>query len=534
MEGSLLLWCWLLAVGAAAGVAGLRRWERDGTGPAQGPVGLRAWTQAVLAALLGGSVLVVLFVADPFARLAFPALDGGGLTPILEHPALLYHPPILYLGQTLLAVPFAVTVAALLTGRLDAAWLAVARRFALVAWVALSAGMVTGAHWAYQELGWGGFWAWDPVENASLLPWLATTAFLHAALVVERRNRVRAWTAGLALAAFAVALVGAYLTRSGATGSVHAFAEARAVGVAFLAGVAPVVIGGGGLLIRRWRSLGDGWAPDGPGSREAALLANNAVLVAGLVVVTAGTLAPLVSEWVGGDQFVVAPGFFASLTAVPALVALALAGIGPALSWSGRRPADARQRLVVAGAGAASGVVMTFGLGLFSPLMVAAAVAGGATVTLSVVQGWRGRRRTRSLAAALGHLGLALALLGIAGSTRGSEITGPLAQGEQLTLGRYRVVQEGLIQRTGERRSSVRVQLGLFMGDDRVGTLRPGLDTYHGPGGSGAPLPETALRSTLREDLLVTVVRIDTERGVAVLEVYRRTHAQAEPVPQPA
>ncbi|MDQ3944712.1 MAG: cytochrome c biogenesis protein CcsA, partial [Actinomycetota bacterium] len=243
MEGSLLLWCALLNTAAVIAVSHVRR-----SAPA-----LWAGAQAVLAAVTGAALLLPLLVADPFARLAVPALDGGGLTPILEHPAMLYHPPILYLGQTMLALPFALTVAALATGRLDAAWLAATRRFALMAWVALSAGMAAGAHWAYQEVGWGGLWAWDPVENGSLLPWLATTAFLHSALVVERRRRVGGWTAGLPLSAFVLGLLGVYLTRSGATGSVHAFAEARAVGVAVLAGVVVAALTGAALLARRWR-----------------------------------------------------------------------------------------------------------------------------------------------------------------------------------------------------------------------------------------------------------------------------------------
>jgi cytochrome c-type biogenesis protein CcmF len=509
MSGSLLLWCWLLAVGITVALVRLRRNDPD----------LSGGVQAVGGVMVGAATLLVLAGADPFARLAVPALDGGGLTPILEHPALLYHPPILYLGQTLLAVPFAVTVAALLQGRLDGAWLAITRRFALLAWVALTAGMVTGAHWAYQELGWGGFWAWDPVENASLLPWLATTAFLHSALVVERRRRLQAWTAGLAMAAFALALVGAYLTRSGATGSVHAFAEARTIGVAFLAAVAAVVIGGGVLLGRRRRRLGPGWAPGGAATREAALLANNAVVLAALVVVTAGTLAPLVSNALGRHEFSVAPRFFATFTALPALVALALAGIGPALASPGRRTAT------TAAAGAGLGVAAVLWAGLATPVVLVAAAAAGVTVALSatqVVRALRTGRNGRALAAGLAHLGFALALFGIAGSTAGSETTGPLGPGQQLTFGRYRLVHEGLVERAAERRSSVRVQLGLFVDGQRVGTLRPGLDTYHGPGGSGAPLPETALRSTPREDLLVTVVRIDVERGVAVVEVFRR------------
>jgi cytochrome c-type biogenesis protein CcmF len=529
MEGSLLLWAFLLALGLRAGV---RRDPR---------------ARAVAATLTGGITFLVLTVADPFARLAFPALDGAGLTPILEHPALLYHPPILYLGQTLLAVPFAVTIAALATGRLDEAWLAVTRRFAMMAWVALTAGMVTGAHWAYQELGWGGLWAWDPVENASLLPWLATTAFLHSALVTERRRRLKAWTAALALAAFALALVGAYLTRSGVTGSVHAFAEARAIGYAFLAAVAAVVIAGAFLLVRRWRHLGPGWRTGGIATREAALLANNVILLSALVVVTTGTLAPLLSEAVGAARFTIAPGFFAGLLSLPALLALALAGISPALPWSRYRarqretglpagsdpalpppagerrngPQD-RRRLIAAAAGAAVAVGTVTLLGLHTPTVLIASAAAGVTVALSATQAVRVRHRSRALAACIAHLGFALALFGIAGSTAGSEISGPVGQGQELSLGRYRLVQEGLIERSSDRRSSVRVQLGVFVGDRRVATLHPGLDTYHGPGGSGTPLPETALRSTPREDLLVTVIRIDPARGIAVIEVFRR------------
>ena len=531
MEGSLLLWTCLLAVGLCAGVARLRQVaeERD-------VLALRSRVQTVAAAVLGGATLLVLTLADPFARLAFPALDGAGLTPILEHPALLYHPPILYLGQTLLAVPFAVTIAALTAGRLDDTWLAVTRRYAMAAWVALTAGMLAGAHWAYQELGWGGLWAWDPVENASLMPWLATTAFLHSAVVVQRRRRLQAWTAALALAAFALALLGVYLTRSGATGSVHAFAEARAIGVAFLAAVAAVAVGGGVLLGKRWRPVGPNCRPNGVATRETALLANNAVLMAVLVVVTAGTLAPLVSKALGNGDFSIAPGFFATFTAVPALIALALAGLGPILPWAARRPnsdaspipaeprgsTDFRGRRTTAAIGAGLGAALAAALGLLTPLVITAAMAAGVTVALSATQAVRVRRRSRALAACLAHLGFALALFGIAGSTAGSEITGPLGAGQELTLGRYRLVQEGLIERSNERRSSVRVQLGVFVGDRRVATLRPGLDTYHGPGGSGAPLPETALRSTPREDLLVTVVRIDLDRGVAVVEVFRR------------
>ena len=339
MEGSLLLWCSLLTGGAALAGRAARRRAPDLYGVAQ----------VVLGAVGAGALLLPLALADPFARLAAPALDGGGLTPILEHPAMLYHPPILYLGQTALALPFALTVAALALGRLDGAWLALTRRFMLVAWVALSAGLVAGAHWAYQELGWGGFWAWDPVENAGLMPWLAATAFLHAALVAEHRSRgsapsaVGSWTAALAFAAFALGLLGVYLTRSGATGSVHAFAEARAVGVGLLVGVAAVVATGAVLLVRGRRRPNLSSATPPVSGREAALLANNALLIGCLLVVATGTLFPLVREALGGRDSLVGPRYFATLAAPFGLAALALAGIGPLLPWSGRRPAGARR-----------------------------------------------------------------------------------------------------------------------------------------------------------------------------------------------
>ena len=544
MEGSLLLWCSFLTGGAALAGRTLRRRAPD----------LYAGAQVVLGVAGAGALVLPLGLADPFARLAVPALDGGGLTPILEHPAMLYHPPILYLGQTALAIPFTLTVAALARGRLDGTWLALTRRFTLVAWVALSAGLVAGAHWAYQELGWGGFWAWDPVENAGLLPWLAATAFLHSALIAEHRSRRRLpddpagparaagsgqppaaeapqpapgaagpWTAGLAFAAFALGLLGVYLTRSGATGSVHAFAEARAVGVALLVGVAAVVAAGAVLLVRGRRRISARKVPDtrlpAPG-REAALLANNALLVGCLLVVATGTLFPLVREAFGGPDSLVAPRYFATLAAPFALGALALAGVGPLLPWSGRRPVGARRLMALAGAGAAGGLVLMAAFGLAGPVTLPAAAAGGATVALSVARALQvGRRRPRALGAAVAHLGLAVALLGVAGSTEGTRVSSPLRPGESVTVGRYRLEHQGVTDQAGVRRRSVRVKVAVFVDGDPVATLHPGLDTFDG---RGTPLPEAGLRSTPREDLLVTAGLVDPVEGTALLTVFVR------------
>jgi cytochrome c-type biogenesis protein CcmF len=250
-----------------------------------------------------------------------------------------------------------------------------------------------------------------------------------------------------------------------------------------------------------------------------ALLINNALLIAGVLVVAAGSLYPLISEAFGGPDAIVAPRFFASLTAVPALFVLALAGIGPALRWSGRRPSGAGRLAGVAGVGAATGVAMAVVLGLGGPVMLAASAAGGSTVALTVARAVTVPRRTRALAACVAHLGLALALLGVAGSTQGQEISGPLRSGEQITLGRYRLVHEGLAVRATDRRRSTRVRLGVFVAGRRVGTLHPGLDMFEG---ATTALPETALRSTAREDLLVSVSQIDAARGVVVLAVFVR------------
>jgi cytochrome c-type biogenesis protein CcmF len=537
MEGSLLLWCAFLTGGAALAGRALRRRAPD----------LYGGAQAVLGLVGAGALVLPLALADPFARLAVPALDGGGLTPILEHPAMLYHPPILYLGQTALAIPFALTVAALALGRLDGAWLALTRRFALVAWVALSAGLVAGAHWAYQELGWGGFWGWDPVENAGLLPWLATTAFLHAALIAEHRSRrgrevgepasaslavlapasaVGAWTAALAFASFALGLLGVYLTRSGATGSVHAFAEARAVGVALLVGVGAVVAAGVGLFVRGRRFWAQKVPPVGlaASGREAALVANNALLIGCLLVVATGTLFPLVREAFGGPDSLVAPRYFTSLAAPFALAALALAGVGPLLPWSGRRPAGSRRLIGVAAGGALAGVTLITGFGLASPITLPAGAAAGTTIVLSLVRLFRpgarrSRARARALGAAVAHLGLAVALLGVAGSTQGTRAASSLAPGDEVTVGRYRLVHEGVTDQAGDRRRSVRVRVAVLIGDHRVATLRPGLDTF---AGQDTPLPEGALRSTPREDLLLTAGVVDPGEGTALITAFIR------------
>ncbi|MGH9183599.1 MAG: cytochrome c biogenesis protein CcsA, partial [Acidimicrobiales bacterium] len=350
MAGSLLFWAWmcsLYAVAAPRAVGGRR--------PDLAPGAV-----AVLAGLAGAFLAVTASLADPFRSLAIPAIDGGGLNPILERPAMLYHPPLLYGGLVGTAVPAAMAVAGLVSGRLDRAWLALVRRWAGVAWLLLAVGMLAGAHWAYAELGWGGYWAWDPVENAALVPWLVLTALLHAAVVAERRGHGQRRVAGLAVVGLAAAVVGATLARSGVTVSVHAFAEARAVGAALLAVVVAVVAGGGVLLgrtrpprqVRRHRS------PVWPPSRAGALAGSTAVALALAGVVAWGSVFPLLARLWGEGQFVVGGRFFALFTAPLALAVAVGLGVGPRLRWSASAPPDLARWVAPAGSGALAGVVL--------------------------------------------------------------------------------------------------------------------------------------------------------------------------------
>ncbi|MGI8759156.1 MAG: heme lyase CcmF/NrfE family subunit [Acidimicrobiales bacterium] len=549
MAGSLLFWTWLLSVVAVVATRSVRRSRPDLVAP----------VAAVLAAMTAAFLAIALVWADPFARLAVPAIDGAGLAPILEHPAMLYHPPLLYLGLVSCGVPFALAVAGLLRS-CDQAWLALVRRWAGGAWLVLTVGMLAGAHWAYAELGWGGFWAWDPVENAGLLPWLGATALLHAAMVDEHRGQVRLFTVALALITNVAALVGTLLTRSGAVSSVHAFAEAQAVGRALLAVVVVTAAGSGALLWRsRHRSEAQGSSGpcnrDGAGRRDTgfasahsgrpdrrSLLTLNAVLVLGVAVVVAfGTLFPLVAEGAGGRPFAVSGRFFALLSAPLALGALGLVGVAPVLRWRGGLTPGGRGALPLAG-GAALVAAVTAGVaGLRQPFALAAVPLATFSAVLLVAELARRLRapgpavaRRRAAGAILAHLGMVILLAGVAGSTVGRTETVVVAPGQEVAVGSYRLRHDGavvdspiasggrnagILARSGHqnelRSRIIKLDLTLLRGDEEVTVLYPEQRVFED---RGLVLAETALRSTPLEDVLVAIRRIGDD-GTAVLEV---------------
>ncbi len=418
-EGSMVLWVLILALcGGAVAAFG------------QGlPSVLHARVQAVLALVGVGFLAFILATSNPFDRVWPPAPDGHGLNPILQDPGLAFHPPLLYLGYVGFAVTFAFAVAALLEGRVDAAWGRWVRPWALAAWSFLTLGIALGSWWAYYELGWGGYWFWDPVENASLLPWLAGCALLHSAVVVEKREALKTWTVFLALLAFGLSLLGTFLVRSGVLTSVHAFANDPARGV-FILGLLGCYIGGGFALFA-WRAAA--MVPTGifaPLSREGALVLNNLLLCSLAAVVLAGTLYPMFADLLLGEKISVGAPFFNTAT-LPLVVPLVLAmAVGPLLPWKRATLWPALLRLwwvALAGVGGYLGCLAIAGARFGPALGFAAAcwliAAAGADISDRLALFSRPRAawaRAKGLpraawGAAIAHAGLGVMILGLAG-----------------------------------------------------------------------------------------------------------------------
>ncbi|HEX2414783.1 MAG TPA: cytochrome c-type biogenesis CcmF C-terminal domain-containing protein, partial [Thermoleophilaceae bacterium] len=321
-DGSLLLWATLLGLFSSAVLFFTRRSLRD----------IAPWATAVLGAVAAFFLFLMVGWENPFSTLAQPPAEGAGLNPLLRHPAMMIHPPMLYTGYVGFSIPFAFAIGALITRHTGADWIRSTRRFALVAWTFLGTGILLGALWSYSELGWGGYWAWDPVENASLMPWLVGTAFLHSIMVQEKRGMLKVWNVSLICATFVLALLGTFLVRSGILESIHAFG-ASTIGVQFLVFIALVIGLSAALILARLPDLRSQAKLDSLLSREAFFLLNNLVLVGLCLVILWGTFFPLISEAVTGEEASVGPPWFDRLTTPLALVLVLLSGIGPVLAW---------------------------------------------------------------------------------------------------------------------------------------------------------------------------------------------------------
>src|SRR6476659_2882967 len=340
-EGSLLLWAWVLSIASSLALYATRGKLRE----------IVPYATAVMAGIAAFFTGLMLFAGgvNPFATLDPVRADGIGLNPLLQHPSMMIHPPMLYSGYVAFTVPFAFAIGALVTRRLDAEWIRATRRFALIAWAFLGFGLLLGARWSYTELGWGGYWAWDPVENAALMPWLMGTAFLHSIMVQEKRGMLKVWNVSLIVAAFSLALLGTFLVRSGVLESIHAFGDST-VGPYILALIAVVLIGSTALIVCRLDDLRSEKRIDSLASREAIFLVNNLLLVALTVVIFWGTFFPLISELFTGQKASLAAPWFDRYTTPLAVLLVLFTGIGPLLAWRRLSWASAKRVFAVPGA----------------------------------------------------------------------------------------------------------------------------------------------------------------------------------------
>jgi cytochrome c-type biogenesis protein CcmF len=529
LEGSILFWT-LLATGWAALV--LHRFRNRA--PA-----LMPWVGITLALGAAFFFAVMTWPGDPFLRLSPVAAEGNGPNALLQnHPFMGLHPPLLYLGYTGLAVPFAFGVAALITGRTDEEWLAIVRRWTLVPWVFLTAGIVAGAWWSYEVLGWGGYWAWDPVENAALLPWLTATAFIHSSMVAERRGTLRVWSHLLVVLTFWLTLFGTFVTRSGVVASVHSF-TASGIGAWFLGALLVTLVVGLSLIVWRAPVLGDRRPAGDAVSRESAFLFNNVLFLAISVIVLLGTLYPLAVEAVSGEKVSLGAPWFNRVGAPSFVALLFLMGIGPALPWGGASWRTVRERFALPVLAGLLGVTLSWLLGVRLPAPLAAIGCAGFVLVVmgeEVVRGARARGRTRaerpSTAAwrlatrnrrryggYLVHAGVCVMAVAIAVSaTLGTDTTATLAPGEELALGAYRLRHERLVVEplaADARVTETRAELTLS--GPQSGPVMTALRDYPS---SSTPIATPAVRSSLGEDLYVTLISYDRAGGSVTLHVF--------------
>jgi cytochrome c-type biogenesis protein CcmF len=485
-EGSMMLWVLILGIFAALLAI------RGGTMPER----LLANVLAVQGAVAAAFLLFILATSNPFARLAPAPFEGQGLNPILQDPGLAIHPPLLYLGYVGFSVAFSFALGALIDGRIDAVWARFVRPWTLTAWTFLTLGIAMGSYWAYYELGWGGWWFWDPVENASLMPWLAGTALIHSTVVMEKRDALKVWTILLSIITFSLSLIGTFLVRSGVLTSVHAFATDPSRGL-FILGILVVFIGGG-LSLFAWRApllrQGGLFAPV---SREGALVVNNLFLAASCAAVFIGTLYPLALEATTGAKISVGAPFF-NATFLPLTIPLLLImPFGQSLAWKRGDLLGVAQRLAVA-MGVAILVTLavlwlTRGGPVAAPLGIGLAawlIMGAATEI--VTRSWRpgmaigqALRRAAGLprsawGTALAHAGVGVTVIGIAATAWGVERIVALKPGEKVDVGGYEIVLRKVEDR---RRIDYREQaaiLDVTRGGASLGTLEPGKRIFTG------------------------------------------------------
>ncbi len=529
-EGSLLFWNWVLATYAFLVVRGRR------TGAALTP-----WVTATLMATQGFFLLLNAFIASPFKMLAVgrgitEVPDGTGLNPLLQHWAMTIHPPVLYLGYVGFTVPFAFAVASLVTRQPGHEWIHITRRWTIVTWLFQGAGILLGAAWAYAVLGWGGYWGWDPVENASLLPWLTATAFLHSVMMQERRGMMKIWNVVLISLTFLLSILGTFLTRSGVVSSVHAFGKSP-LGSYFVVFLGMALAVTTYLILSRLEYLKPEARLQSVVSRESSFLLNGLVLLLACFAVLWGTLFPLISEAFTGEKVTVGPPYFNRVNIPAGLLLLLLTGIGPLVAWR-RASVDSLRRnflwplagaAVAAGGLFASGVRHGYALASFALCLFVAW-----TIALEFYRGARAiQARTRQNLAAAGvelvrrnprryggyvvHLGVVLMFVGFAGSAFNQEATVELKPANQVRFAGYVLRLAGVRPVENDNYAAQAAVVEISRNGRTVGSLRPERRFYKA---SGQAVSEVAIRRGLDEDLYLNFAGLSEDDQRAVLQAY--------------
>jgi len=522
--GSLLFWALILSFYSSIAVFSSRGRSRA----------MMPWVTGTLGIVILFFLLTACLGANPYTRLPFVPLDGRGLNPQLQNPGMAIHPPNLYLGYVATTIPFAFAIGALVTRRLDNEWLAAVRRWALVSWFFLTVGITLGMWWAYVELGWGGYWAWDPVENASFLPWLTGTAFLHSIMIQEKRGMLKKWNVVLVVATFLLSILGTFITRSGIISSVHAFAQSP-VGNWFagflIAAIAATTI----LVMTRLRDLEAPVTLESMASREAAFLYNNLLLCGIAFSVLWGTLFPILSEWVRGTKITVGPPFFNAVNIPLGLMLLALTGVGPLIAWRRASVSNLKRQFVApVVAGLAVGALL-LALGMRDFYALVSYTLGGfvaATIVQEFVKGTRARRTIHGEALPIAlarlvarnrrryggyivHLGIVVLFAAFAGYAFKQENDVTLRPGESYTTKdpwghQWRFVSQGVSRFEAANRDVLAIGLDTFRDGERIGVLTSEQRQYRDSRGNPTfnPSTEVGIHGTLKEDTYVVLAGV--------------------------
>ena len=530
-DGSLLFWVWVMSIWGAVAVYQNREKNKD----------LMPYTIVAFMAVAIFFVSLMMYgESDPFSKfLAGAPTDGQGLNPLLQNPYMVIHPPMLYLGYIGWTIPFCFAIGALAHGKLDYGWIAAMRRWCLVAWVFLTVGLTLGGLWAYEELGWGGYWAWDPVENAAFIPWLTGTAFIHSVQVQERRQMYKVWNLLLIILTFLLTLLGTMMTRSGIVQSVHAFAQSD-IGGWFFVFIGISAVAGFGLLIYRWNELRPENGLESVLSREFAFLINNWVLLAATFFVTFATMFPSIYKYIAGKEINVSPPFFNKWMVPIGLIMLFMTGVGPLLSWRKSTVTTIRQQFALPGLlGLLSAPAFIFGANIVEPypvITLVLCVFVTATIFQEFARGtWyrmknaqenvldafvtlvaKARRRYGGYTV---HFGAVLMFFGFVGNCYQLEQDLTFTQGMTRSIGQYDVRFDGLRFEDDGQKTMVTAETSVFeRGTDRqVGTLSPAKWIYRKP--PDQPSSEIKKLMSWQEDLYLVLGGYDGEANTAVIQL---------------